>query len=273
MQAATSVLPDRARKTVTKSKTKIIAFSNAKGGTGKTTVALNLAATLAATHHLKILTVDLDPQGTLGVGLGVDPRTIDQTAFDLIKTKGAEVESFTVPVRKNLYLIPNRMRAGSLQQLMMELDRERLLTQKLEKVREKYDYIILDTPPQLEVPTHNALVAADAIVIVLDCGYYALYGVNELTDAILSIKERFQKPGLTFRALINHYDHRQKIDRDIKAEIESAFGDNILHTVIRKNVRLVEAASAGRPICEFEPSSSGAQDFKQLAEEVIKLYE
>ena len=160
---------------------RIISCCNAKGGTGKTTVALNLASIFASHFRKKVIAIDLDPQGNLAVGLGIDPREITKTTFRLLMDDTPDFDQYIIQkVRPNLDLIPNALEPNMEALLASRRNRERLLESRLQPLRERYDFIILDTPPALETSTINAMVASDEILIVIDCGYYALYGLNQL---------------------------------------------------------------------------------------------
>lgn len=250
-----------------------IALSNAKGGTGKTTVALNLSANLSAHYQKRVLAVDLDPQGNLAVGLGIDPRKIERTSFRLLIEDAPQITDYIINVRPNFDLIPNALEPGMETRLSAKRNRERLLEIKLKAVRDRYDFIILDTPPALETPTINAMVAADEVIIVIDCGYYALYGLEQLMETLSAVQQDFEKHDMVVRALLNHFDQRQKIDQDIQGEVEQFFESLMLTTIIHKNVKIAESAAAGKPIHEFNKTSSGYFDFMRLTKELMDIYE
>lgn len=252
--------------------TKVIACCNAKGGTGKTTVSLNLAACLASHFHKRVLAVDLDPQGNFAVGMGIDPRKIQKTSFRLLTNENPSIKDYTINLRDNLDFIPNALETGMETQLSAKRNRERLLEIRLKPVLDRYDFIIIDTPPALETPTINAMVAADEIFIVIDCGYYALYGLTQLMDTIASVQRDFEKYDLVIRAVLNCFDQRQKIDQEIFREVEEFFESLLLKTIIHKNTKLTESASAGKPITEYNKTCSGYFDFMKLTKELIDLY-
>lgn len=251
---------------------RIISCCNAKGGTGKTTVALNLASIFASHFRKKVLAIDLDPQGNLAVGLGIDPRELKKTSFRLLMDDAPEIDDYIIKVRQNLDLIPNSLESNMESLLSSRRNRERLLESRLQPVKETYDFIILDTPPALETSTINAMVASDEILIVIDCGYYALYGLNQLMETLSEVQREFQRYDLVIRALVNLYDQRQKMDREVREEVERFFESLMLGTTIHKNIKLTEAASAGKPIMEYDKKSSGYFDFTRLAKELIDIY-
>jgi len=251
---------------------KTIVFANAKGGTGKTTAALNLSAGFASHYHKRVLAIDLDPQGNLAVGLGVDPRQIRNTSFRLLLSDQPDLKDYIINVRPNLDLIPNALEPSMESQLAARRNRERLLDIRLRSAREKYDFIIIDTPPALETATINAMVAADEVLIVIDSGFYALYGLNQLMETLASVREDFEKHDLVVRALLNAFDQRQKIDREAQEEVENFFETLMLQTIIHKNVKLAEAASKGQAIHEYNRTCSGYFDFMKLSKELLDIY-
>lgn len=252
---------------------KIIACCNAKGGTGKTTVAINLAASIASQFNKKVLGIDLDPQGNFAVGMGLDPRQIEKTSFRLLINDSPNINDYIVNLRPNFDLIPNALEPGMETQLSAKRNRERLLDIRLRQLRNNYDVIILDTPPALETPTLNAMVAADEILIVIDCGYYALYGLTQLMETLAAVQRDFEKHDLVIRALINYFDQRQNLDQEMAAEVEAFFESLLLKTRVHKNVKLAEAASAGKPIIEYNKACSGYFDFIKLSKELTDIYE
>jgi chromosome partitioning protein len=251
---------------------KTIVLANAKGGTGKTTAALNLSAGFASHYHKRVLAIDLDPQGNLAVGLGVDPRAIQNTSFRLLLNDQPNINDYIIQVRPNLDLIPNSLEPAMESQLAARRNRERLLDIRLRGARERYDFIVIDTPPALETATINAMVAADEVIIVIDSGYYALYGLTQLMETLASVQRDFEKHDLVVRALLNAFDQRQKIDREAQEEVENFFESLMLQTIIHKNVKLAEAAAAGKPIHEYNQACSGHFDFMKLSKELMDIY-
>jgi chromosome partitioning protein len=255
------------------SMSRIISCCNAKGGTGKTTVALNLASMFASHFRKKVLAIDLDPQGNLAVGLGIDPREITKTTFRLLMDDSPDLDQYILKVKPNLDIIPNALEPNMEAMLSSRRNRERLLESRVQAVKDRYDFIILDTPPALETSTINAMVASDEILIVIDCGYYALYGLNQLMETLSEVQREFQRYDLVIRALVNLYDQRQKMDREVREEVERFFESLMLGTTIHKNIKLTEAASAGKPIMEYDKKSSGYFDFTRLAKELLDIYD
>lgn len=251
---------------------KTIVLANAKGGTGKTTVALNLSAAFALHFRKRVLAIDLDPQGNLAVGLGIDPRELQNTSFRMLMNDNPDPSDYIIAARPYLDLIPNSLEPAMEQQLAARRNRERLLEIRLRSLQAHYDYCFIDTPPALETATINAMVAADEVIIVIDCGYYALYGLSQLMETLAGVQQDFERHGLVVRAMLNFFDRRQRIDRDAQGEVEKFFGSLMLETIINKNVKLAEAASHGKAIFEYDKASPGYFDFMKLAKELFDIY-
>jgi chromosome partitioning protein len=184
-----------------------------------------------------------------------------------------DLDEYILRIKPNLDLIPNALEPNMEAMLSSRRNRERLLESRLQAVRDRYDFIILDTPPALETSTINAMVASDEILIVIDCGYYALYGLNQLMETLSEVQREFQRYDLVIRALVNLYDQRQKMDREVREEVERFFESLLLSTTVHKNVKLTEAAGAGKPIMEYDKKSSGYFDFTRLAKELLDIYD
>ena len=254
---------------------RIIAACNAKGGTGKTTVAVNLAATLASLHGKKVLCVDLDAQGSFGISFGLDPRHLELTTFHLLTAEAPDIRQYIVEIEQipNLYLIPNAISTDLENRLESSHNRDSLLKMRLRSIKRQFDYIIIDTPPAMRTATMNALVAADEVIVVVDCGYYALYGLNDLMREIARVQDAYEKEQIIVRGLLNMFNKGQNLDRDIKREVFDFFGGLMIQTVVHKNVRIGEATSAHMPIVLFDRAASGSFDFIKLSKELLSEYE
>jgi chromosome partitioning protein len=252
---------------------KTIVLANAKGGTGKTTCAVNLSACLALHHGKRVLGIDLDSQGNFGISYGVDPRQLTLTSFHLLTAENPNIREYIIEIKPNLHLIPNAIAPDLENRLEASHNRDSLLRLRLRQLKSQYDYIIIDTPPAMRTATMNAIVAADEIIVVVDCGYYALYGLTELMRQIARVSDAYEKDDLVIRGLLNLYNRGQNLDRDVKNEVSDFFGGLMIQTIIHKNVRLAEAPSAAQSIIEFDASAPGSFDFLKLSKELLAEYE
>lgn len=249
-----------------------IAIANQKGGCGKTTVTINLAACLAREGR-RTLAIDLDPQSHLALGLAVPEEQIEVSVTDLLRIPPdqADLSRFTWQISSNFDLIPSKTDLSRLErESANDGQREQRLKASLETVRDKYDFVILDTPPTIGFLTEAALFAADEVIVPVDTGYFSLHGLSKQMDTLRQVRSTWNKP-LTLRILANHYDVRTKLAREILAELRKRHGDAMFTTFINFNTKLKESASLGQPITEYDPASSGCRDFVRFAREVISL--
>jgi len=242
---------------------------NQKGGVGKTTTAVNLAAYLA-TFGKNVLLVDMDSQGNATVGVGVDRDKLEKCVYDVL-IEGMPVAEAVIPTSiSGLSLLPSTVRlAGAEVELVPENFRETRLKKALEEVRPDYNFIIIDCPPSLSLLTVNALVASDEVIIPIQCEYYALEGLSQLTNTIDLIRGSLN-PTLKLKGiLLTMYDGRTLLSEQVCEEVRKHFGRKVFKTVVPRNVRLAESPSFGQPILFYDPSSSGAAAYEGLARELL----
>ncbi len=250
---------------------KIIAIANQKGGVGKTTTAINLSAYLGQKGK-KVLVIDSDPQGNTSSGLGIDKDNVELSTYDCLVDDTSFKEEVIETEYKNLWVSPGNMNlAGAELELVDVPEREYILKKKLSEIRDDYDFIIIDCPPSLGLITLNAFAASDSILIPIQCEYYALEGLSQLTKTIKLVKQGIN-PNLHIEGvLLTMYDSRTNLSVQIAEDVRKYFGATVYKTVIPRNVRLSEAPSYGRPIMAFDNKSKGAECYKKLANEVIKM--
>lgn len=249
----------------------IIAFVNQKGGTGKTTTAQNLAVCFAKLYGLRVLCVDLDPQGNLGEGLLPSPINTTKTADRLLLVPKANTAEYIIPLRPGVDLIPNRFQRELHDGVDRLPIREEILRKQLSQVMTKYDYILVDTPAGLCKSTRIGIDAADEVIIVLSCGKYALRGMAAVVDWMSENSAQLNKPMPRVKIVLNNYDDRRRYDRDFKQEVQYIFGEDLFQTKIRNTIRIVEAAAQSLAAVELSQQNIGATDFNRLSREILGL--
>lgn len=253
---------------------RIIAIANQKGGCGKTTVSINLAACLAREGQ-RTLVVDLDPQGHCALGLAVPEEQIEVSVASILAHDPGEnhvdLSRVIWQISTNFDLIPSKIDLSALERSLANVDgRERRLQQALRSIHGRYDFVIIDTPPTIGYLTESALYAADEVIVPVDTGYFSLHGLSKQLETIRRLRSTWDRQ-MTLRILANHYDVRTKLAREILAELRKRHGDAMFATFINFNTKLKESSSLGQPITEYDPASSGCRDFVRFARELIAL--
>lgn len=251
---------------------KAIAIFNQKGGVGKTTTNINLAAILAMMGK-KILVLDIDPQGNTTSGLGIDKKNLEYTTYELLLEEDLDVHSAILPTSiEGLYIIPASVQLAGAEVELVKMDqREKRLKRALDLVKGEYDYIFIDCPPSLGLLTINSLTAVDSVLIPIQCEFYALEGVSQLMHTI-NIVRRNLNPHLQIQGVVlSMFDGRTNLSIQVVEEVKKYFKDKVYTTVIPRNVRLAEAPSYGMPIFQYDPRSRGAEAYREFAEEFLSL--
>ena len=251
----------------------IIAVANQKGGVGKTTTSINLAACLAEKGK-KVLAVDMDPQGNLTSGLGVDKDSVEKSIYELIIGEVDIKEVINKEVLENLDIIPTSIDLSAAEiELIGVDDKEYILRNAIDQVKDQYDFVIIDCPPSLSMLTINAMTTADSVIVPIQCEYYALEGLSQLIHTVELVKDRLNSKLEIEGVVFTMYDARTNLSLQVVENVKDNLQQNIYKTIIPRNIRLAEAPSYGLPINKYDPKSTGAESYMRLADEVIEREE
>lgn len=247
---------------------RVIALANQKGGVGKTTTAVNLGACLAELGY-RTLIVDLDPQGNASTGLGIDPRSIERSMYDVLLHDTPLDDVIEASSVRGLFVAPaNLDLAGAEIELVPAFSREMRLRQAIDGVRDQFDYVLIDCPPSLGLLTVNGLAAAGEVMVPIQCEYYALEGLGQLLRNVDLVQRQLNRDLEVSAIILVMYDARTKLSDQVAAEVREHFGDKVCRQVVPRTVRLSEAPSFGQPITAFDPTSRGAIAYRELAKEI-----
>ncbi len=248
---------------------KIIPIVNQKGGVAKTTTAVNLAAVLSFSDK-KVLLIDMDPQGNASSGLGVDPDELEYSVYDVLINNRRIEDTIVKSDYKNLVILPSNIQlAGAEIELVSMENREYYLKEALKEIDGFFDYVIIDCPPSLGLLTLNALVAADSVIIPIQCEYYALEGVSKLISTIELVKDNLNQDLEIEGVLMTMFDGRTNLSVQVVDEVKKHFGNKLFNAIVPRNVRISESPSYGKPVVVYSPASKGAEMYFQLGEEVL----
>ncbi|MGQ9819632.1 MAG: ParA family protein [Candidatus Kapaibacteriales bacterium] len=250
---------------------KVISIVNQKGGVGKTTTSINLSSALSIKGQ-KVLLIDVDPQANSTTGLGIESNKHKNSIYEVLIGK-LDINDTILHIKTDdVYLVPSSINlVGAEIELVSQPQREQLLKNALSKIRNNFDYIVIDCPPSLGLLTINALTAANSVLIPVQCEYYALEGLSKLLNTIYYVRKGLNKELQIEGILLTMFDSRLKLSHQVETEVRNLFGKKAFRTIINRNVRLSEAPSHGKSIFQYDPTSIGAKNYTELAEEILKI--
>lgn len=250
---------------------RIIAIANQKGGVGKTTTSINLTAALAE-EGKKVLVIDIDPQGNTTSGFGIDKNDLDDTVYELILGECSINDCIIKDVLPNVSVLPSNVNLAAAEIELIGVEKkEFILKKEVDYIKEQYDYILIDCPPSLSMLTVNAMTTANSVLVPIQCEYYALEGLSQLIHTVNLVKERLN-PELDMEGVVfTMYDSRTNLSMQVVENVKNHLNQKIYNTLIPRNIRLAEAPSYGIPITKYDPKSAGAEAYRNLAKEVMKI--